>query len=590
VWAAGSNFYGELGDGTNGWHWTPVQVIGLSDVTQIAAGFHFSAARKADGTVWTWGENDYGQLGDGSNLQRTTAVQVAGLSDVTQIATGLDHSLALKADGTVWAWGYNVYGQLGNGLNMNSNLPVWTGLTNASAVACGGDFSLALKVAGVVAWGNNEWGQLGDGTTISSLTPGWVIGLPDGAVGIAGGQFHALALMQDGSVWAWGANFGGQLGDGTTAARGTPGPVHGIGTATQIAGGRFHSMALLADGSTRLWGRNAFGQIGDGTTTDRLLPVAPAGLPPCVRLGAGPGADHSLAVEREMCTLYVPSMTGTMTEPIVLHGYLKRRSDDRWLVGKAVTFFVDGTEVGSAATDGNGRADVRWTISEGRSDRTVDARFDGDSAYHAASGSASLTATSWTTKMATFDRTARITDRTELKCRLVRSDDAPLYNKQIHFYVDGTFVITRPTDVGGYARYPYYDVPDGQGAGSRAVLCEWPGNAGYMGVSRTATLLALRALPYIWVLPKSVPQGGSANLYAYFRRLYDYQKQAAKPVLFRVDGTPVQNVLTGTGVEAGIARCLYPTTERPGTYMIRCEFAGDAWVDPGFGEAVLTIR
>jgi hypothetical protein len=189
--------------------------------------------------------------------------------------------------------------------------------------------------------------------------------------------------------------------------------------------------------------------------------------------------------------------------------------------------------------------------------------------------------------MATFDRTARITDRAELKVRLLRSDNVPLYSKTVRFYVEGTHVIDRPTSTQGYASYPYYTVPDGAGAGVRTILSEWPGNGGYAAVSKTANLTALKALPYIWVLSKSVPQGGIANLCAYFRRLYDYQKQVGKTVDFRIDGTLVQTVVTDAG---GVARYLYNTTEAPGVYTIRCEFAGDAWVDAGYGAGNLTVN
>jgi hypothetical protein len=154
------------------------------------------------------------------------------------------------------------------------------------------------------------------------------------------------------------------------------------------------------------------------------------------------------------------------------------------------------------------------------------------------------------------------------------------------FYVDGTHVINRPTNVQGYASYPFYDVPDGAGAGTRTILSRWDGNDGYAAVSKTANLNVLKAIPYIWVLSKTVPQGAIANLYAYFRRLYDYQKQVGKTVDFKISGTVVQTVVTDAN---GVARYLYPTTEAPGVYTIRCEFYGDAWLDPGYGEANLTI-
>jgi len=283
--------------------------------------------------------------------------------------------------------------------------------------------------------------------------------------------------------------------------------------------------------------------------------------------------------------------TGTVTELTTLRGYLKRVSDNSWLSGKALSFKIDGTEVGTAVTDASGQGALNWTITPGPTSRTIAAEFAGDAGLMSSRGTATLTAIVWATKMATFDRTARITDRTELKCRLLRSDNTPLYNKSINFYVDGTFVIARPTNTQGYASYPYYTVPDGAGAGTRTILSEWPGNAGYAATSKAAALTVNKAIPYIWVLPKTTPQGAIANLYAYFRRLYDYQKQEGKPVTFRIDGTWIADVTTGSGaVDPGVARYLYHTIEPPGVYTIRCEFGGDAWLDPGYGEGDLTIQ
>ena len=298
----------------------------------------------------------------------------------------------------------------------------------------------------------------------------------------------------------------------------------------------------------------------------------------------------TMDVSRVPTSLYVLNREGTVTEPVTLRGYLKRTTDNAWLVGKTVTYSIDGTVVGSGVTDANGRADYVWIITSGPQTRTITGVFAGDDTYAYCTGNGTLTARVWATKMATFDRTARITDRTELKCRLLRSDNVPLYNKTINFYVDGSFVISRPTNVQGYASYPYYTVPDGPGAGVRTILSEWPGDGGYLPVSKAANLTVMKAIPYIWVLPKSVPQGSIANLYAYFRRLYDYQKQESKPVSFRIDGTWIADVTTGTGSEGGVARCLYPTAGLGlGVHTIRCEFAGDPWVDAGYGEGNLTI-
>jgi len=286
--------------------------------------------------------------------------------------------------------------------------------------------------------------------------------------------------------------------------------------------------------------------------------------------------------------------TGTITEVVLLRGYLRRATDNAWLDGQTLTFRIDGTIVGSAvvgATGTSGRADLNWVITPGPASRTIGVQYGGNETYNPSSNSATLTCQSWTTKMVIFARTARITDRTELKARLLRSDNAPLFGKPINFYVDGTFIITRNTNVDGYASYPFYDIPDGAGAGDRTILSEWPGNGGYAAIAKTSTLTVLKAIPYIWVLSKSVASGGIANLYAYFRRLYDYKKQEGKPVSFTIDGTWIADVTTGSGAsEPGVARYLYPTAGLGlGVHKVRCEFAGDAWVDAGHGEANLTI-
>ena len=327
-----------------------------------------------------------------------------------------------------------------------------------------------------------------------------------------------------------------------------------------------------------------------GDTREVYVVANPAGVIAEVR------RDNNLVIltcpSRTQTTAYTIDRTGTVTELIALRGYLRRKSDNAWLDGKTIRFSVDGTEVGTAvtgATGSSGRADLNWIVTEGPATRTITAEFAGDTTYLPSSATASLTAQCWTTKMVGFDRTARIAGTTELKARLLRSDNVPLYNRMINFYVDGTFVIARPTSTQGYASYPYFHVPDGAGAGTRTILGEWPGNGGYLPSSCTNTLNVLKATPYIWVMPRSVPKGGIARFYAYFRRLPDYQKQAGKTLSFTIDGTWIVDVVTLSGLEAGIARYNYTTVESVGDHTLRAEFAGDAWVDAGYGEALLRI-
>ncbi len=641
VMSWGSNEYGQLGrDGAGYWFPTPQAVYGLAGVSAAAGGGRHSLALKSDGTVWAWGANDYGQIGDGTTTRRDRPRQVTGLTDVVAIAAGNNHSLAVKSDGTVWGWGANINGQIGDGGGHDRTVPVMVpDLTDVVAVAAGTDYSLAVKSDGTAwGWGSNGDGRIGCGTGSPQYSPVMMSGLT-GVVSLAAGRSHSLAIKSDGTVWACGDNANGQLGDGTTTTRYRPVVVPGLQGAIAVSAGGYHSLAVSsiraaqievpvqagAPGQSvsltaRLYsGNDAMGgrtldcsvggtYVGSAVTDNSGWALVPWTLPSGMTPNTVPvdfvfaGAPDLLRCDgrgwvnvepaRTATELYVPERTGTITEAVILRGFLRRSSDLAAIDGKTVGFRVDGSVVGSAitgATGSPGRADLTWTITEGPASRVLGATFSGDSTYAPCNGVAPLTCQSWTTKMATFDRTQRITGKTELKCRLLRSDNVPLYDRTIDFSVDGTFVISRPTNTQGYASYPHYTVPDGAGAGERTIQSSFTGNAGYASCSKTAKLTVLKATPYIWVMPRSVPQGGTARLYAYFRRLADYQKQEGKTVTFRIDGTWIADVVTLSGAEAGIARYSYTTVEPPGVHTVRCEFAGDAWVDEGFGEASLTI-
>jgi alpha-tubulin suppressor-like RCC1 family protein len=292
VWTWGYNSNGQLGNGIIGTDsYTPAPVSTLSGVmTDIAAGDEFTVVVKSDGTVWAWGDNSVGQLGNGTTVANSIIpVQVSTLTGVTTVIAGSQYAAALKSDGTVWTWGMNSVGQLGNGTTTNSSIPVQVGgVSGITAIAGGDDFVVALKNfrsnSTAWAWGNNSSGQLGNGTMNNSLSPVQVSALTNVAAIAAGtdhtnvtaieaGTDHVVIMKSDGTVWAWGNNSNGQLGNGTTVNSSTPIQTSGMTGAAAIIAGLKYTLTLKNDGTIWAWGYNNAGQLGDGTTTDRWTPV-----------------------------------------------------------------------------------------------------------------------------------------------------------------------------------------------------------------------------------------------------------------------------------------------------------------------------
>lgn len=361
VWTWGKNSHGQLGDGTNTERTRPVRAKGLAGVVSVDAGGDgndgfpsHTAAVKNDGTVWCWGANKYGQLGDGTQTNRNEPVMVSGFSNAVMVSAGGEFTAVLKRDGTVWCWGDNLYGQLGIGgkagsprysakpvqvmqlqnivsisaaysyvLAVDKYGTVWTwgenisrnpkspknsyrslpakvsGLKNIRQVGAGMGAIALDKDGYVYCWGDNTYGQLGNGYfgwKEGCMAPRMVFGLT-GVVGISGGSCNAAAIKKDGTVWVWGDNRSGALGNNSCLDSATPVQVKDLTGAVQVACGREHTLALKKDGSVWSWGENWFGQLGDGTISVLPAPKQVEGISDVKKISGG--LSHTLALKTD---------------------------------------------------------------------------------------------------------------------------------------------------------------------------------------------------------------------------------------------------------------------------------------------------
>ncbi|MBS1961169.1 MAG: choice-of-anchor D domain-containing protein [Bdellovibrionales bacterium] len=331
----GSNFYGQLGDGTNTDSATPVTVAGVLTATDLAAGSNHTCAMLSNGRINCWGADNAGQLGDNATLaNQNSPAQVATYTDFTMVAAGGDVSCGLRSGGTIvcWGddtegangnnatlssnatpvtvtgsttvtmtdvsvgrghacgrksdntfrcWGSDSYGQLGNGgANTNSGVPVTPAPGTALSSVAGGNVSCAMLSGGTVkCWGADDVGQLGDNVTLASQTsPVTVAGLAN-MTSIKLGLKHGCALNASNTVVCWGLDSSGQIGDNASYTnQPTPVAVSGLTGVSAIGVGENQSFAILSSGLVYGWGANASGQLGDGTSANRPTPVLVQGL------------------------------------------------------------------------------------------------------------------------------------------------------------------------------------------------------------------------------------------------------------------------------------------------------------------------
>ncbi|HSW56914.1 MAG TPA: Ig-like domain-containing protein, partial [Dehalococcoidales bacterium] len=295
IWAWGYNFTGQLGNGeSTGVKSTPVQTstsTGLTSPVTIDAGSGHSLAIDQSGQVWSWGQGGNGQLGQGNSIWQSPlpgkVVTESGayLKDIVLITAGnLQGGMAIDQSGRLWVWGDNQQGQLGNDTTVFSrnSAGLVPGMTDIVAVASSSGYtSFAVKSDGSVwGWGWNNYGQVGngdystDGSDIHTSIPSRVQGITD-AVAVAAGWDFGLALDKYGRVWGWGSNSYGQLGLGYTESvpHLLPSVIHGLNNIIAISCGARYSLALDKNGQVWAWGYSSEGELGQSDKLQQNSPV-----------------------------------------------------------------------------------------------------------------------------------------------------------------------------------------------------------------------------------------------------------------------------------------------------------------------------
>lgn len=274
LWSWGNNFIGVLATDNTINYSSPVTVAGNSGTwKQVSLGAVSAAAIKSDGTLWTWGSNFEGNLGDntfGTGNRSSPQTTTAGGNNWVKVSVG-SFAGAIKSDGTLWTWGFNGYGELGANNTVNSSSPQTTvaGGSNWKFINCSYSGPAAIKEDGTLwTWGNAVVGQQGHGDTVTRSSPQTVISGGNNWQSIAGGNYHKIAIKTDGTMWTWGENGYGELGSDevTTVKRSSPQTTAAGGNSWKaVAAKYYNSAAIKNDGTLWTWGNNEYGQIGNNT-------------------------------------------------------------------------------------------------------------------------------------------------------------------------------------------------------------------------------------------------------------------------------------------------------------------------------------
>lgn len=280
LWSWGANGDGGLGQNDIVYRSSPVQVGSLTNWSTVSGAYFWAIATKNDGTLWSWGANNVGQLGQNNITNRSSPVQVGALTNWLRVSTSYRTSIAVKNDGTIWSWGLNDNGQLGQNDRVNRSSPVQVGaLTNWSKLTKGPEkcrFVAATKTDGTLwAWGLNNNGQLGQNNLTNRSSP-IQVGALNTWLNVNTLKYSTLAVKTDGTLWSWGQNLG-LLGTNDVIYRSSPVQVGALTTWLFTGTGQSSSLALNAPSleKSNLWviGRNNFGQLAQNNLIYRSSPV-----------------------------------------------------------------------------------------------------------------------------------------------------------------------------------------------------------------------------------------------------------------------------------------------------------------------------
>ena len=287
LWIWGYNDYGNLGlnDRTN--RSSPTQIPGTTWGSVRDGSSSGWIGTKTDGTLWTVGDNTYGQLGVNNVTHRSSPVQVGSGTDwasgMDKVAAGVNLCHAIKTDGTLWSWGSNYNGVLGQNqapaqlprLSSPVQVPgtTWKGISSQNYA------SFAVKTDGTLwSWGWNIWGVLGQNQDFSPSTRGYssptqIPGTNWQSVSVTGGKYATAAIKTDGTLWAWGLNGQGMLGQNDTVTRSSPIQIPGT-TWSTVSSGSYHFTATKTDGTGWVWGKNSeYGTLGQNSEVNYSSPI-----------------------------------------------------------------------------------------------------------------------------------------------------------------------------------------------------------------------------------------------------------------------------------------------------------------------------